>query len=74
MDKDGNSLKMKAIEECIRQRKIVQEGKGDQQLLDRFVAERPLTPAEAILELGGNIFPRKLLLNQLSKLRTNTKL
>ena len=74
MDKDGNSLKTKAIEECIRQRKIVQEGKGDQQLLDRFVAERPLTPAEAILELGGNIFPRKLLLNQLSKLRTNTKL
>ena len=74
MDKDGNSLKDLAIAECVRQRKIVQEGKGDQQLLDRFVAERPLTPAEAILELGGNIFPRKLLLNQLSKLRTNTKL
>lgn len=74
MDKDGNSLKDLAIAECIRQRKVVQEGKGDQQLLDRFVAERPLTPAEAILELGGNIFPRKLLLNQLSRLRTNTKL
>lgn len=74
MDKDGNSLKDLAIAECVRQRKVVQEGKGDQQLLDRFVAERPLTPAEAILELGGNIFPRKLLLNQLSKLRTNTKL
>ena len=74
MDKDGNSLKELAIAECVRQRKVVQEGKGDQQLLDRFVAERPLTPAEAILELGGNIFPRKLLLNQLSKLRTNTKL
>lgn len=74
MDKDGNSLRDLAIAECVRQRKVVQEGKGDQQLLDRFVAERPLTPAEAILELGGNIFPRKLLLNQLSKLRTNTKL
>ena len=74
MDKDGNSLRELAIQECVRQRKIVQEGKGDQQLLDRFVAERPLTPAEAMLELGGNIFPRKLLLNQLSRLRTNTKL
>lgn len=74
MDKDGNSLKIKAVEECVKQRKIVQEGKGDQQLLDRYVAERPLTPQEAMLELGGNIFPRKLLLNQLSKLRTNTKL
>ena len=74
MDKDGNSLRDIAIRECVKQRKIVQEGKGDQQLLDRYVAERPLTPAEAMLELGGNIFPRKLLLNQLSKLRTNTKL
>lgn len=74
MDKDGNSLRDIAIHECVKQRKIVQEGKGDQQLLDRYVAERPLTPAEAMLELGGNIFPRKLLLNQLSKLRTNTKL
>lgn len=74
MDKDGNSLKIKAVEECVKQRKIVQEGKGDQQLLDRYVAERPLTPQEAMLELGGNIFPRKLLLNQLSKLRTNVKL
>lgn len=74
MDKDGNSLRDIAVRECVKQRKIVQEGKGDQQLLDRYVAERPLTPAEAMLELGGNIFPRKLLLNQLSKLRTNTKL
>lgn len=74
MDKDGNSLREIALQECVKQRKIVQEGKGDQQLLDRYVAERPLTPAEAMLELGGNIFPRKLLLNQLSRLRTNTKL
>lgn len=74
MDKDGNSLRELSIQECIRQRKEVQDGKGDQQLLDRFVAERPLKPAEAILELGGNIFPRKQLLNQLNKLRTNVKL
>lgn len=74
MDKDGNSLRELSIKECVKQRKEVQDGRGDQQLLDRFIAERPLKPAEAVLELGGNIFPRKQLLDQLNKLRTNNKL
>ena len=74
MDKDGNSLRELSIKECVRQRKEVQDGRGDQQLLDRFIAERPLKPAEAVLELGGNIFPRKQLLDQLNRLRTNIKL
>lgn len=74
MDKDGNSLRELSIKECVKQRKEVQDGGGDQQLLDRFIAERPLKPAEAVLELGGNIFPRKQLLDQLNRLRTNIKL
>lgn len=74
MDKDGNSLREPSIKECVKQRKEVQDGRGDQQLLDRFIAERPLKPAEAVLELGGNIFPRKQLLDQLNRLRTNIKL
>lgn len=74
MDKDGNSLRDLSIKECVRQRKEVQDGRGDQRLLDRFIAERPLKPAEAVLELGGNIFPRKQLLDQLNRLRTNIKL
>lgn len=74
MDKDGNSLRELSIKECVKQRKEVQDGRGDQQLLDRFIAERPLKPAEAVLELGGNIFPRKQLLDQLNRLRTNIKL
>lgn len=74
MDKDGNSLRELSIKECVRQRKEVRDGRGDQQLLDRFIAERPLKPAEAVLELGGNIFPRKQLLDQLNRLRTNIKL
>lgn len=74
MDKDGNSLRELSIKECVKQRKEVQDGRGDQQLLDRFIAERPLKPAEAVLELGGNIFPRKQLLDQFNRLRTNIKL
>lgn len=71
MDKDGNSLKELAMEELIRQRNIVKDGGASQSSIDRFISERPLKPQEAVLELGKNIFPRKLLMDQLTKIRTN---
>lgn len=74
MDKDGNSLREKAIENLIEQRNKVKEGGASQQSIDRFISERPIKPAEAVLELGKNIFPRKLLMDQLTRLRTNVKL
>ena len=74
MDKDGNTFKEKAIEELIKQRNIVKDGGATQQSIDRFISERPLKPQEAVLELGKNIFPRKLLMDQLTRIRTNKKL
>lgn len=74
MDKDGNSLVDLAIEELINQRNKVKDGGATQQSIDRFISERPIKPQEACLELGKNIFPRKLLMNQLTRIRTNTKL
>lgn len=74
MDKDGNSYKDKAIQLQIDQRTKVREGQSDQTFTDRFIAEHPLTPQESVLEIGGNIFPKKLLLQQLTKIRTNKKL
>ena len=74
MDKDGNSLKEKAIEELISQRNKVKDGGASQTSIDRFISERPLKPQEAVLELGKNIFPRKLLMDQLTRIRTNEKL
>lgn len=74
MDSDGNSLKEKAIENLIEQRNKIKDGGASQQSIDRFISERPIKPREAVLELGKNIFPRKLLLDQLTRLRTNTKL
>lgn len=74
MDKDGNSYKEKAIQNLIDQRNKVKEGGASQQSIDRFISERPIRPAEAVLELGKNIFPRKLLMDQLTRIRTNKKL
>ena len=74
MDKDGNSLKEKAIERLIAERNKVREGGASQEAIDRFISERPIKPQEACLELGKNIFPKKLLMDQLTKIRTNTKL
>lgn len=74
MDKDGNSYKEKAIQNLIGQRNKVKDGGASQQSIDRFISERPIRPAEAVLELGKNIFPRKLLMDQLTRIRTNKKL
>lgn len=74
MDQYGNSLREKAVEELIAQRNKVKDGGASQTSIDRFISERPLKPQEAVLELGKNIFPRQLLMNQLTRIRTNEKL
>ena len=74
MDKDGNSLVEKAIEDTIAKRNEVKAGGASQTSIDRFISERPIKPQEAVLELGKNIFPRKLLMDQLTRIRTNKKL
>lgn len=74
MDKDGNSIREKAIERLIAERNKVREGGASQEAIDRFISERPIKPQEACLELGKNIFPKKLLMDQLTRIRTNVKL
>ena len=74
MDEDGNSNIDAAIDNLINQRNKIREGGATQESIDRFIAERPIKPSEAVLELGRNIFPRKLLMDQLTKIRTNKKL
>lgn len=74
MDPDGNTYREKAMEELYRQRNVIKDGGASQQSIDRFISERPIKPQEAVLELGKNIFPRKLLMDQLTRLRTNKKL
>ena len=74
MDEDGNSLKEAAIQFQVEERNKVKEGASEQVTVDRYVAENCLTPQESILEIGGNIFPKKLLMQQLSRIRTSEKL
>ena len=74
MDNDGNSYREKSVAELIRQRNVIKDGGATQQSIDRFISERPIKPQEAVLELGKNIFPRKLLMDQLTRIRTNKKL
>lgn len=74
MDADGNSNVDAAIDNLVAQRNKIREGGATQESIDRFIAERPIKPSEAVLELGKNIFPRKLLMDQLTKIRTSTKL
>lgn len=74
MDKDGNTLYKPAIEYILAERQKVIENATSNAAIDRYVAERPITPAEAMLEFNGNIYPKKELQEQLSLLRTNKKL
>jgi len=74
MDDDGNTLESKAREYIIEQRQKVIEGASDVRAIDRYIAEHPVTPQEACLDIRGNIFPKVDLQKQLSKIRTNKKL
>lgn len=74
MDEDGNTFRKKSLEHILAERQIAISNATSNAAVDRYVAERPITPAEAMLEFNGNIFPKKELQEQLSLLRTNKKL
>lgn len=74
MDSDGNTNRSASVQVILEQRRIVRDSQPDETVTDRYIAEHPNTPQEAILEVGKNIFPKKQLQIQLNKLRTNTKL
>ena len=71
MDDDGNTLVGPARKYILEERRKVIENSTSSVAVDRYVAERPITPAEACLEFNGNIFPKKELQEQLGKIRTN---
>lgn len=74
MDEDGNTLRKQSLDYILEERRKVIENATNSAAIDRYVAERPVTPAEAMLEFNGNIFPKKELQEQLARIRTNTHL
>lgn len=74
MDVDGNTLRKKSLEYILTDRRKVIENATNSVAVDRYVAEHCITPQEACLEFGGNIFPKKELQEQLAKIRINKHL
>jgi hypothetical protein len=70
MDEDGNTMERPAIDFVINRRSEIK----DQEMLDKYIAEHPLTPQESMLDYGGNIFPKKQLMSHLSSILSNKKL
>lgn len=74
MDNDGNTLRRKSVEYILAERRKVIENATNSVAVDRYVAEHCITPQEACLEFGGNIFPKKELQEQLARIRINKSL
>lgn len=74
MDEDGNTLHEQSRKFILDLRDEELKNAKSSQDVDRYVAEHSETPAEAFTELTGNIFPKKELQKQLSRIRTNKKL
>lgn len=71
MDDAGNSQIDKAIEYEKAKRLNLEEQAETTADLDQYIAEHPFNPFEAVLQVFGNIFPKKLLLEQQLELETN---
>lgn len=74
MDEDGNTITSKSVELILSERRKVIENATNSATIDRYVAERPISPAEAMLEFNGNIFPKRELQEQLARIRTHKEL
>lgn len=72
MDDDGNTNFYWAEQAIQDQRKRVMEA-SDRRAVDRHIAEQPLTPEEACLNISSNIFPLQELTRHLAMIRNDSK-
>ena len=71
MDKDGNTIRNTTINYILSERQRVIDNTSDRNAIDRYVAEHPMNPMEATLQLSGNIFPKKDLSKHLAHIRNS---
>ena len=74
MDENGNSNVPLAQKYSTEERKRVSDNASDRSSIDRYVCEHPFTPAEATLNIKGNIFPKSDLIRHLATMRNSQKL
>lgn len=72
MDENGNSKIELATKYILRERSKIEQNASDKNAIDRYIAEHPIKPSEAVLTLSGNIFPKTDLIKQLAFIRTNS--
>jgi len=73
MDNDGNTIVKVAKKYILNERAKVIKNATDRKAIDRHIAEQPIIPAEATLDLGTNIFPKADLQRHLAFIRNNEK-
>lgn len=71
MDENGNSNVALSKKFAIEERKKVADNASDRTAIDRYIAEKPFTPAEATLNIKGNIFPKADLIRHLANIRNS---
>lgn len=74
MDHDGNTNVKVAKKFILNQRLKVVKNASDKRAIDRHIAEQPITPAEATLDISANIFPKADLQRHLAHVKNDTKL
>jgi hypothetical protein len=73
MDDQGNTIKHITKRHLIKNRDKIIKNASDKNTIDRHVAELPIIPAEATLNISSNIFPKKELIRHLAYIRNNKK-
>jgi len=74
MDDQGNTRTLVAKKYVLLQRSKVIKNASDRRAIDRHIAEQPIIPAEALLDLSSNIFPKADLQRHLAHIRNDEKL
>lgn len=71
MDENGNSDVTAALLEIVKDRIKIKYNSRDTATLAQMIAERPITPQEAIMRVGGNMFPRVDIRDYIEECRSN---
>jgi hypothetical protein len=74
MDENGNSDVPRTLNYILKEREKLYDSSSDKSVIDRRIAEIPITPQEASLNVLGNIFPKKDLIRHLAMIRNNKDL
>lgn len=73
-DKDGNSDAQGAMAREMKERKKVAKEAKDRNAINRYMAEKPFKPSEAILRMEGVIYPVAELKSRLGYLEANDRI